>query len=80
MCPCTLQVVTTHKGQDFPHLHAKAAATTPAAAADGNAQFDRVLCDVPCSGDGTMRKNQEIWLKWATFSGLTLHPLQVRLI
>ncbi len=24
-------------------------------------RFDRVLCDVPCSGDGTLRKNADIW-------------------
>lgn len=24
-------------------------------------QFDRILCDVPCSGDGTMRKNINLW-------------------
>ena len=26
--------------------------------------FDRVLADVPCSGDGTLRKNMNIWPKW----------------
>lgn len=26
--------------------------------------FDRVLCDVPCSGDGTIRKNDGIEFKW----------------
>lgn len=32
---------------------------------DGNAMlFDRVLCDVVCSGDGTFRKNIEIWKNW----------------
>jgi len=25
---------------------------------------DRILCDVPCSGDGTMRKAPDIWRKW----------------
>ena len=24
-----------------------------------------------------MRKNMEVWTKWATFSGLSLHPLQL---
>lgn len=24
-------------------------------------EFDRILCDVPCSGDGTMRKNINLW-------------------
>lgn len=24
-------------------------------------KFDRILCDVPCSGDGTLRKNADIW-------------------
>ncbi len=26
-----------------------------------NFQFDRILCDVPCSGDGTLRKNLSLW-------------------
>ena len=29
-----------------------------------NIQFDRILCDVPCSGDGTFRKNAGLWKKW----------------
>ena len=36
-----------------------------------------MLCDVPCSGDGTMRKNPAIWSKWNTSGGLALHPLQI---
>ena len=23
--------------------------------------YDRIVCDVPCSGDGTTRKNPSIW-------------------
>merc|ERR1719264_1178460 len=43
--PCTL--VTQLDGQYFPHLLGE----------DGQLlRFDRVLVDVPCSGDGTLRK------------------------
>ena len=28
-------------------------------------RFDRILCDVPCSGDGTLRKNPKVVLTWA---------------
>ncbi|MCJ8749575.1 hypothetical protein PDJAM_G00178030 [Pangasius djambal] len=41
--------------------------------------YDRVLCDVPCSGDGTMRKNIDVWKKWTTSNSLQLHGLQVRI-
>lgn len=41
--------------------------------------FDRVLCDVPCSGDGTARKNVDVLPKWTPASGALLHPLQVQI-
>ncbi|KAL0958350.1 hypothetical protein HGRIS_000495 [Hohenbuehelia grisea] len=42
--------------------------------------FDRILCDVPCSGDGTMRKNLGIWKSWQPMDGNGLHSLQVRIL
>ncbi|PFH50485.1 hypothetical protein AMATHDRAFT_144951 [Amanita thiersii Skay4041] len=42
--------------------------------------FDRILCDVPCSGDGTMRKNIGIWKSWQPGDGNGLHSLQVRIL
>ncbi|CAG0906297.1 unnamed protein product, partial [Darwinula stevensoni] len=42
-------------------------------------KFDRVLCDVPCSGDGTLRKNADVWQKWNISNGNNLHGLQVRI-
>ncbi|KAJ7639456.1 S-adenosyl-L-methionine-dependent methyltransferase [Roridomyces roridus] len=43
-------------------------------------QFDRILCDVPCSGDGTMRKNLGIWKTWQPQDGNGLHGLQLRIL
>ncbi|UZJ52872.1 hypothetical protein CBS101457_002192 [Exobasidium rhododendri] len=42
--------------------------------------FDRILADVPCSGDGTLRKNLMIWKDWHPFNGASLHPLQLRIL
>ena len=65
-------MVTCHAGQWFPILsHAK----NDAKGSEGN--FDRVLCDVPCSGDGTLRKCPQVWAKWNASQGVNLHPLQV---
>eukprot|EP00930_Biecheleria_cincta_P081859 TRINITY_DN7126_c1_g1_i1.p1 TRINITY_DN7126_c1_g1~~TRINITY_DN7126_c1_g1_i1.p1 ORF type:complete len:307 (-),score=66.13 TRINITY_DN7126_c1_g1_i1:62-982(-) len=53
--PCP--IVTQFDAQYFPNLVCQET---------GNALcFDRVLADVPCSGDGTMRKFPEIWGKWS---------------
>ncbi|KAI9878957.1 MAG: hypothetical protein M1823_006890, partial [Watsoniomyces obsoletus] len=43
-------------------------------------KFDRILADVPCSGDGTTRKNLEIWGKWTPSNGLGLHATQIRIL
>ncbi|VDK80254.1 unnamed protein product [Litomosoides sigmodontis] len=41
--------------------------------------FDRVLCDVICSGDGTFRKSPDMWRSWNPVKGLGLHKLQVNI-
>ena len=38
-----------------------------------------MLCDVPCSGDSTLRKAPDIWRRWAAPNGNGLHPLQLRI-
>ena len=71
-----LLLITTHKGQMWPKIRVPEREGEPEySPRDG--YFDRVLADVPCSGDGTMRKNPMIWDKWSTSSGLALHPLQL---
>ncbi|KAF5298709.1 hypothetical protein FQA39_LY11719 [Lamprigera yunnana] len=52
---------------------------------DGNGgtktvEYDRILCDVPCSGDGTLRKNPDIWMKWTPANCLHQHMVQSRIL
>jgi 16S rRNA C967 or C1407 C5-methylase (RsmB/RsmF family) len=56
-------LITTCNAQNFPGLIA----------------FDKILCDVPCSGDGTCRKNVDVWQKWANGGALGLHYLQLQI-
>ena len=64
--------VTSCDGQFFPICDDKADKST-----DKEGMFDRVLCDVPCSGDGTVRKNPGVWKHWNQLGSLSLHPLQL---
>ncbi|KAG0348939.1 hypothetical protein BG005_011244 [Podila minutissima] len=43
-------------------------------------QFDRVLCDVPCSGDATLRKNPMVWNNWTHGGAMGLHGTQVNIL
>ena len=46
----------------------------------GMVEFDRILCDVPCSSDGTMRKSPELWLRWNPQFGNGLHRIQLSIL
>lgn len=46
----------------------------------GGLRFDRVLCDVPCSGDGTLRKRHRNTPEWSEATGQSLHKSQVQLL
>ena len=39
-------------------------------------KYDAVLCDAPCSGDGTTRKNRQVWNTWSIAHAMSLHRLQ----
>lgn len=74
--PCFM--ATNHDGAHFPNIHVPRD-DTPEGKFELPWQFDRVLCDVPCSGDGTIRKNEKIWDNWTPAAGLQLHSTQVQI-
>lgn len=39
--------------------------------------FERILCDVPCTGDGTFRKSPHLWRLFRPRFAVELHPLQL---
>ena len=43
----------------------------------GNAiKYDRIIADVPCSGDGTLRKNETLKADWVPKNANSLHSTQ----
>lgn len=69
-------IVVNHDAQFFPRIKAHPGQTNK----KDILRFDRVLCDVPCSGDGTMRKNVNVWRDWSTQNGLALHNVQLNIL
>lgn len=46
----------------------------------GELRFNRVICDVPCSGDGTIRKEPSVATTWSSKYVESLVPTQVSLL
>jgi len=67
-------IVTNHDAILFPSIK------IPSETGTRYLKFDRILADVPCSGDGTCRKNFNIWKDWIPGNGLGLHVTQVRIL
>uniref|UniRef100_A0ACD5Y0S6 Uncharacterized protein n=1 Tax=Avena sativa TaxID=4498 RepID=A0ACD5Y0S6_AVESA len=80
MCTANL-IVTNHEAQNFPGC--SLAKFCPETCVDESKpqklEFDRILCDVPCSGDGTVRKAPDMWRTWNIGMGNGLHRLQVEI-
>ena len=74
-------IVTNHDATMYPSIR-----LPPTQAEDGTLvtnrylKFDRILADVPCSGDGTTRKNISVWKDWNPANAIGLHPTQNRIL
>jgi len=71
-------IVTNHDATMFPSIKLPPTAENPAV--NRYLKFDRILADVPCSGDGTLRKNVNLWQDWNPGNALGLYITQVRIL
>lgn len=69
-------IVTNHDATLFPSLQLPSKDSSQVQ----YLKFDRILADVPCSGDGTLRKNVNLWKDWIPGNALGLHQTQVRIL
>lgn len=72
-------IVTNHDATQFPSIKLPSTSTDPNAKPT-YLKFDRILADVPCSGDGTLRKNANLWKDWQPGNALGLHTTQIRIL
>lgn len=74
-------IVTNHDATMYPSIK-----LPPLPSTEGKPQknrylkFDRILADVPCSGDGTARKNYSVWKDWSPSNALGLYAIQSRIL
>lgn len=74
-------IVTNHDATIFPSIKLPSNRGSKDGVSRGRyLKFDRVLADVPCSGDGTCRKNVNIWKDWNPGNALGLFQIQVRIL
>ena len=66
--------IVTHNACKFPNVTSPLSST-----AKKKTTFDHVICDVPCSGDGTLRKDLKVWKTWHPSYGISLHTTQLRI-
>ncbi|KAH7150028.1 S-adenosyl-L-methionine-dependent methyltransferase [Dactylonectria estremocensis] len=70
-------IVTNHDATQFPSIKLP---SDPNSNKAKYLKFDRILADVPCSGDGTIRKNANLWKDFQPGSALGLHATQIRIL
>lgn len=70
-------LVSCHRGQRFPRVSPDGGDGGDGSAHAG--QYDRILCDVPCTGDGTVRKNPEVFSRWEPELAFRMHETQLQI-
>ena len=74
-------IVTNHDATMYPSIKLPSEPTREGGEARGRyLKFDRILSDVPCSGDGTCRKNANVWKDWIPGNALGLYSTQLRIL
>ena len=68
----TGMAVINHQGQNIPDIQDSVTKES--------ILYDKVMVDVPCSGDGAIRKLPSRWRKWNSKDGMELHPVQIKLL
>ncbi len=68
--------VINHEGQYIPNIKRKGAGE----GVDSKYYFDKILADVPCSGDGAIRKIPQKWRGWNSRDGCGLHTIQIQIL
>lgn len=74
-------IVTNHDATLFPSIKLPLEAGSKGLGRNNRyLKFDRILSDVPCSGDGTCRKNVNVWKDWIPGNALGLFSTQLRIL
>ncbi|KAJ9325450.1 hypothetical protein DTO027B5_5011 [Paecilomyces variotii] len=74
-------IVTNHDATMYPSIKLPASTSADAKQSQNKyLKFDRILADVPCSGDGTARKNPNLWSTWVPGNAMGLHVTQARIL
>lgn len=72
---CSGMLVVNHEGQMLPNIWKDSSS--------GQSEkfyFDKVLADVPCTGDGAIRKMPQKWRGWSSKDSWSLHTLQISIL
>ncbi|KAG5437033.1 hypothetical protein PCANB_001309 [Pneumocystis canis] len=80
--PC--MIVTNHDASKLPNFYVDDAIDTLSEPSEvfkkHILKFDRVLADVPCTGDGAIRKNLNLWKDWDVRQAFGLHSSQINIL